>query len=360
MKRKRREAATMKFRRASTLAVSLDAGQIVVYNFMSGDKFACSAECLDFLSALDKWETAEDLFRRSLYSGEKVFQESIMKLLELKAIHIKGTPEAKLDDLYRHQWQWGDSAGIFHFSIRNTRFISGPSARRLMRKRKVLRRSPPLTQPNGRMARVVALPATDISAEPFALMRKRRSRREFDRSSITRQMLADCLFAGNGIVEFVEDKDFGRLPLAMTPSGGARNPFELYAYASRVEGLAAGFYHYDAVRHTLGLVRRGKVDVPAMLGTQKWPAAAAAIILMVAHFPRTMWKYPMPIAYRVVAMEAGFIGQNIALAATHAGLSAVPSGAFKDSLVEGYLKIPAVESAVLLSMSIGRPKHQES
>jgi len=217
-----------------------------------------------------------------------------------------------------------------------------------------------VTQSNAGMRRVIALPPTDVSTEPFALMRKRRSRREFDRSPITQQMLADCLFAGNGIVEFVKNKDFGRLPLAMTPSGGARNPFELYIYASRVEGLAAGFYHYDAVRRTLGVVRPGKVDVSKMLGGQRWPSGAAAIILMAAYFPRTMWKYQMPVAYRVVAMEAGFIGQNIALAATHSGLSAVPSGAINDSLIESYLKIPVVESAVLLTMSIGKPKYQES
>ncbi len=64
----------------------------------------------------------------------------------------------------------------------------------------------------------------------------------------------------------IEDKDFGKLPLAMTPSGGARNPFELYVYAARVDGLKPGFYHYGALAHDLGLVRAGKVDVPEMLG----------------------------------------------------------------------------------------------
>lgn len=359
MKRRRRDAAPLKFRRSSTLAVSLDAGQIIVHNFLSGDKFACSAECLGFLSALDRWKTAEAVFRHFPHSDGKGFKKDVTKLLELKAILIKGTPEAALDDVYRRQWQWGVSAGLFHFSVRNTRFITGSNAREFVRKRKAWRKSPPVTQSNSGLRRVIALPATDISTEPFALMQRRRSRRKFDNSFIPQQMLADCLYAGNGIIEFVEDKDFGRLPLAMTPSGGARNPFELYAYVSHVEGLAPGFYHYDAVRHTLGLVRAGRVDVQEMLATQKWPSGAAAIIFLAAHFPRTMWKYQTPIAYRVVAMEAGFIGQNIALAATHFGLSAVPSGAFNDSLLGDYLKIPAVETAVLLSMSIGKPKYQE-
>ena len=149
---------------------------------------------------------------------------------------------------------------------------------------------------------------------------------------------------------------FRSLPLAMTPSGGARNPFELYVYAQDVEGLKPGFYHYDALRRNLGLVKAGRVQVPPMLGTQKWPAKAAAIVFLVAHFPRSSWKYHMPIAYRVVVMEAGFIGQNIALAATHHGLSAIPSGALDDVLIEKYLDIPALDSAALLTLNIGRPK----
>jgi SagB-type dehydrogenase family enzyme len=93
-----------------------------------------------------------------------------------------------------------------------------------------------------------------------------------------------------------------------------------------------------------------------MLGGQKWPEDASAIVFLVAHFPRTMWKYHLPMAYRIVMMEAGFICQNMALAATHHGLSAVPSGALKETVIEGYIGNTAIESAVVFSLSIGRPK----
>jgi SagB-type dehydrogenase family enzyme len=142
----------------------------------------------------------------------------------------------------------------------------------------------------------------------------------------------------------------------MTPSGGARNPFELYVYANRVDGLKTGFYHYAALTHDLGLVRLGAAKVPEMLGGQKWPTNASAIIFLVAHFPRTMWKYHLPMAYRIVMMEAGFICQNIALAATHHGLSAVPSGAIKESAIEKHLGTPPLEAAAVFTMSLGMPK----
>jgi len=185
-------------------------------------------------------------------------------------------------------------------------------------------------------------------------MRRRRSERKFLDEPVGLRALADCLFAGNGIVDFVVDKDFGRLPLTMTPSGGARNPYELYVYANRIEKLKPGFYHYSALSRDLGLVRPGRVNVQEMLAGQKWPTTAGAIIFLTAFFPRTMWKYHMPLAYRVVMMEAGFIGQNIALAATHHGMSAVPSGALDNGLVERYLGLPEVETAVVLSLSLGK------
>jgi hypothetical protein len=45
-----------------------------------------------------------------------------------------------------------------------------------------------------------------------------------------------------------------KLPLKMTPSGGARNPYEAYVYALNVEGLPFGVYHYSAIDNTLGLL----------------------------------------------------------------------------------------------------------
>lgn len=356
MRRRHKEAA-MKLRRASTLVATFDRGRIALHNFLTQDNFTCSASCLEFLAKLDDWHRPEQLFEHFPESDRTLLAAEIPSLVKFNALVVAGTPQAALDEKYRQDWLWGASAGFFHFSIRGTRFATGKPAREFMRKRKAWRPSPRLVQSNVGKP-VLRLPGTDIKRAPFALMHRRRSQRQFDGRSVSLQALADCLFAGNGIVGFTYDEDFGRLPLSMTPSGGARNPFELSVYVRDVEGLVPGFYHYDALRRSLGRVRKGEVRVPPMLGTQKWPAKAAAIIFLVAHFPRSSWKYHMPIAYRVVAMEAGFIGQNIALAATHHGLSAVPSGAIDDALIESYLGIPPLESAVLLTMNIGRPKAQ--
>lgn len=345
----------MQFRRASTLAVTFENGDIVIHNFFMKERFSCSAECLAFLSGMDDWKSPEELFSAFPDLDRESLAEQITQLVELNAVIVAGTPEADKDEKYRQEWQWGIVAGYFHFAIRNTQFLVGEPARELIKKRKAWRKSPELYQVNTGADDLVILPPTDLSQEPFALMRRRRSRRDFLDVPVSKQAIADCLYCGNGIVDFYEDEDYGRLPITMTPSGGARNPFELYIYARNVEGLQPGFYHYDALNHNLQSTHIGRVDVPPMLGGQNWPAQAAAIVFFVAHFPRSMWKYHLAMAYRVVMMEAGFIAQNIALTATHYGLSAIPSGAIDETLIEGYLGNPAVESGVVLTISIGKP-----
>ncbi|MGE5625786.1 MAG: SagB/ThcOx family dehydrogenase [Bacillota bacterium] len=348
----------MRFRRAAALVVTIQGGHTVIHNFLTQDHFSCSPECLHFLADLDDWQDAQRVFKHFQGHDPDGVADQVAELVALNALVVEGTPQAVNDEIYRREWLWGTTAGLFHFSVRNTRFIVGAPARRFMRRRKTWKPSPPLHRTNRGAREVVKLSRTDTSQQPFALMRKRRSLRDFDDRAIRLQALADCLFAGKGIVGFVEDEDYGRLPLSMTPSGGARNPYELYVYARKVTGLKTGFHHYSAFDHDLGLVRTGAVDVKEMLGGQTWPSKASAIVFLVAYFPRSMWKYHLPMAYRIVMMEAGFICQNIALAATHCGLSAVPSGALNESVIETYLGIPPVESAVVFSVSLGRSRSQ--
>ena len=346
---------SLRFRRAASLIATFEKGGIVLQNYLTHERFGCSAECLEFLAGMDDWIPAGTLFELMPWADRISIAEQVPDLVAAGVIVVTDTPQAERDDQYRREWQWGESAGFFHFSIRDTRFVTGKSASTFIQKRKLWRPSPSLYASNiGK--KIFEMPAVDIKQEPLALMYKRRSNRSFDGNAISMQSLSDCLFAGNGIIELRNAGDFGQLPITMTPSGGARNPFELYVYANKVKDLGRGFYHYDALQHNLGLIAHTKADISGMLGTQRWPIKASAIIFLAANFARSMWKYHMPMAYRVVIMEAGFIGQNIALVATRHGLSAVPSGAIRDSKVERYLRLPAVASGVLLSMSIGKPK----
>jgi SagB-type dehydrogenase family enzyme len=186
-------------------------------------------------------------------------------------------------------------------------------------------------------------------------MRRRRSFRGFSDEPIALAQLSDCLFAGLGITGFVRgsfDEDY--LPLSMTPSGGGRNPYEAYVYARNVAGLEPGTYHYSAADHSLAPVSDTHWTKPGtVLAGQPWFDHTAALILLVAHFERTMWKYPHPTGYRVVVLEAGHIAQNIILAATAHGLAGTPTCAISDVEAEKLTGCASLTRTTMYSVALG-------
>ena len=142
----------------------------------------------------------------------------------------------------------------------------------------------------------------------------------------------------------------------MTPSAGGRNPFEAYLVARDVEGLPPGVYHYSALESSLGLVAPAPLPaVHELVGGTRWQDGGAAVIVLVAQFQRTAWKYSHPNAYRNFFIEAGHIGQNIMIAATARGLTAGPTAAFHDAAVERLLGLDRITQAATYALVIGEP-----
>jgi SagB-type dehydrogenase family enzyme len=219
-------------------------------------------------------------------------------------------------------------------------------------------------------ARVRELPALYTTNPPGALrlpaasrggvfrwLAARRTARDFRPGKIPLAALADCLHAGLGITGFGTGPLGHRMPLKMTPSGGALNPYEAYVLAPRVAGLSPGVYHYSAVDGTLGLRARPPLPQASdLLCEQAWADGAAACIFLVANHERSMWKYGHPMVYRTVLIEAGHIGQNVMLAATQHGLSAAPSDFPRDARVEKLLGLDRIMQSVVYVLVLGKPR----
>jgi SagB-type dehydrogenase family enzyme len=223
----------------------------------------------------------------------------------------------------------GRSRRALPFQVQDKKYISAGEAEALQRAKLAECQQPKLYTRNDGEA--VALPPALAENELLQLMARRRTVRSAAAEEITLKQLSDCLFAGLGITGNTHNC-VGELPLSMTPSGGARNPYEAYVYARSVEGLQPGFYHYSAFDHTLGRVDTDRLPKPSeLMGGQEWTDEMPCVIILCALFERTMWKYDDANAYRVVLIEAGHIGQNLMLAATQHGLSACPSAALNHS-----------------------------
>jgi SagB-type dehydrogenase family enzyme len=311
---------------------------------------------IEILVLASEWIGVPAIFAhlRSRYDSAVVY-DLLGVLLNRQILVSEGTMVAQKDMSFENEFEWGVAAGYYHFSMKNPQYMTPDQMSLWLMNRVAVKPAVPLYKTNDQYSLVARLPEAG-SDGVLKVMRKRRSYRGFETTDISISQLADCLFSGFGITHFVGTltPGEGRLPLTMTPSAGARNPYEGYVYVQHVAGLRKGIYHYSALDHTIGLVTESNLPtIGELLANQPWFNDAAATIILVANFDRTSWKYPHPTGYRVVLIEAGHIVQNIALAATEHGLASAPTCAVSDCLIEQLLGLDPIRTSPVYTVSIG-------
>jgi SagB-type dehydrogenase family enzyme len=276
----------------------------------------------------------------------------VNKLIDAKALVVEGSDLDRTERNYLEGWEWGPMPGLLHFGLEDNPAMSLEASVALQKKRAKHDPSPPLFQTVESAPECLTLPIPSEVGALIALMARRRTIRFAGAPSISLQALSDCLLSGMGITGEVQT-EIGRLPLSMTPSGGARNPYEAFVYARNVEGLPGGFYRYAAYDHALVPLHSGLSPLPSsLLAGQSWADAMPCVIFLVAHFERTMWKYVDCNGYRVVLIEAGHIAQNMMLTATAHGLSACPTAALSHSAVKNCLKLERITHSPLYALTL--------
>lgn len=156
-------------------------------------------------------------------------------------------------------------------------------------------------------------------------IKNRRSRRKFTQEYLTLKELSFLLWATQGVT----DKDIGAH--RAVPSASARHPFETYLVIRRVKDLKPGIYRYLPLDHKLCLISSDAKQV-AKISTSCFEVNVpqmkdAAVVFVWAVVPyRTEWRAG-PYAYKLIALDAGHVCQNLYLAveAIGAGTCAVAS-----------------------------------
>jgi SagB-type dehydrogenase family enzyme len=178
----------------------------------------------------------------------------------------------------------------------------------------------------------------------------RRSVRNFGNVPLRSTELSQLLWASQGITKKIMDYE-----LRAAPSAGALYPVETYLSVQKVEGIEPGIYHYSVGRHKLELLRRGdlRFQVAQAALDQDFLAEAAVVFAWTAVFPRSKWKYQER-AYRYVYLDAGHIGQNVALAAVALGLGSCQVAALYDEEVNSLLGVDGKEESIIYMTAVGR------
>jgi SagB-type dehydrogenase family enzyme len=203
----------------------------------------------------------------------------------------------------------------------------------------------------------VPLGAMLASRRPLqAIMGRRRSRRGFG-GEVTLDELATLLEQSLGCTSVVTETGSGLShALRAWPSAGGLYPLDAYVLAARVADLAPAVYHYNPIAQQLErlhLREPGEIAERAFFG-QEMARQAAATILLVAAFGRTISKYGER-GYRLVLLDAGHAAQNLLLTAEQLELAAVAIGGFDDEAVASDLGLDGVGEALVHSVLVGRP-----
>src|SRR6266566_9501834 len=313
---------TIPLRRARCLLLYWQDGQLFFHNFarrltVSAKPVAC--EVLDFF---EQWRTSKQAVTHfSDYSQSSVCS-TLKQLLKHGLLLRRDSCELAEDIRIAKEWSAWLPEGSFHFSTKDAVYVdrSNWSFDRL---KSVLPKTP---QP--KIFKTVTgvkkrLPSrTFPDSEFIRVLMARKTHRRFSDQELKLETVSQLLSLVWGVNGYLYSPRFGKLLQKTSPSAGARHPGEVYLMALRVKGLRQGLYHYHPARHCLEAVNTNATRSKAFLycARQNFAKNAGALFLMTAVFRRTMWKYHLARAYRVVLLDAGHLCQTFCLVATWLGL----------------------------------------
>lgn len=346
----------MRVRRSNTLALVPEGGGYSVFNYTLGSQFECTLDVLSALEGLDEWTPWCDVVQVASAVFPDEADAVLHDLLDLGVLVRENSAEDELETRFQQTWKWGPPSAIMHQAVTD-RPVCDVADQIVFQQQKVLReQSPPLCyEPTDDEARIM-LPDPETSHGLYTVLDRRRTVRDAPPVPVPLGPLSDMMFAGLGITGWTSNA-VQTLPLKYAPSGGARNPYDGYLIAHEVEGLKPGVYRYSALHHCLSPIEGAEPpDLVDALAGQEWAVSASALIVLVANFPRTMWKYEGDDnAYRVVMIEAGHIAQNMMLMAGTHGLSACPSAALDHEIIARAAGLTQFEQSPIYAMAITTP-----
>ena len=230
---------------------------------------------------------------------------------------------------------------------------------------------PPAVRPNwpGKKIdlRKVSAAHPEATSPVAKLLRKRHSTRGFDdQRPITLAELSQFLDGTARVLSrsnTAPGLDDGGHTVRPYPSAGAAYELELYPAVHSCEGLARGFYHYDADAHALAPIGVPGNELEALLAGAQYamdaPAAPQILITIAARFGRMSWKYSS-IAYALILKDVGVLTQTLYLMASEMGLGGCAIGIAN---IELFAKMTGVEFHVegpVGQFAIGRGAKSEA
>ena len=184
------------------------------------------------------------------------------------------------------------------------------------------------------------------------LIQDRKSRQRFADEPLSLEALSFLLWATQGVRARLHESAV----LRTVPSAGCRHPFETYIAALNVTGLTPAIFRYLPLDHAL-LQEHSPKNLAASLAAaahgQDFAGQAAATFIWTALPARTEWRYAEA-SYKVIALDAGHVCQNLYLAceAINAGTCAI--AAYNQDLMDALLSIDGEKEFTVYLAPVGK------
>jgi SagB-type dehydrogenase family enzyme len=350
-------ASASRLRRARTLQAYWKDGDLVLENYVTRVAVSAAPITIQILTFFAEWRPSGDLAAELPQYSRASVAAALRQLVRHSLLVQEGSPRARQDEAVATAWRDWLPHGSFHFATKNAPFASPRQWARMARTFLAAAPQPALVKRYpGRPSH--PLPSADSTGDAFLrVLLARKTHREFSGAPIPLAALATLLRYTWGAMGTIDSPNFGPLLHKTSPSGGARHPGEVYVAALDVGGLPAGLYHYDVERHALTRLRRGALRREVLRGTlgQAHVGNAGAVCFMTAVFPRSMYKYRSPRAYRIVTLETGHLAQTFCLVATWLGLAPFTTAAVADTAIEQVLGIDGITESMMYVAGVGMP-----
>lgn len=216
---------------------------------------------------------------------------------------------------------------------------------------------PPVQKPVPADATRVVLPSVeqcpDLGTMPLRqAIADRMSRRAFRQEPISLAELAFFLWASQGVRKVVSPAAVFR----NVPSAGCRHALETYVAAFQVTGLAQGLYRYLPLDHALVRLSHSEnlsqLVTRAALG-QRFAGTSAATFFWTAVPERMEWRYAEA-SYKVIALDAGHVCQNLYLACESVGAGTCAIAAYDQGAADALLGVDGDTEFTVYMAPVGK------
>ena len=190
----------------------------------------------------------------------------------------------------------------------------------------------------------------EVSVETAIAQRK--SRRSYTTEAINLEELSFLLWATQGL----RRKKSAVRNYRTVPSAGCRHALETYIAAFRVEGIPKAIYRYLPMSHQLvEVVKHQDLEgllTQAALG-QSFAGKSAVTFIWTTIPARMEWRYDRA-SYKVIALDAGHVCQNLYLACEAIGAGTCAIAAYDQEFVDSVLGIDGVEEFTIYMAPVGK------